>query len=138
LDTQPEHVVFYDGVCRLCNRYIHFILSRDREEQFYFAPLEGEYARKLLPDELRSEADESIVYLRRINQEKQFSQRSEAVIQILSDLGGYWRWGKLLRVIPRFVRDKVYDFIARNRYKWFGKYDSCPAPEPGWKQRFLD
>ena len=137
-DENPTYVVFFDGVCSLCNRFVQFLFQRDRDEILYVAPLEGKTAEDLLPSKYRGDHVDSIVFMDRSGGEPCFYQKSDAVLRILPKLGGVWIGTKFLRWVPRAIRDAVYDFVANNRYDWFGKYDSCPAPEPEWKQRFLE
>lgn len=138
MDDSADHVVFFDGVCSLCNGYIRFLMARDRDAQFHVAPLDGETAEQYLTGETRENAGDSIIYMDRSGDDPAFYNRSTAVLNILSRLGGPWCLVAVLKIIPRFIRDAVYNLIASNRYDWFGKHDTCPAPEPGWKERFLD
>jgi predicted DCC family thiol-disulfide oxidoreductase YuxK len=137
-ESQADHIVFFDGVCSLCNGYVRFLMKRDTEGKYYVAPLDGDTATELLPERFLTEDVDSIVYMDRSGNTPEYYSRSTAVIEILTGLGGVWRLVAVLRIIPAFVRDAVYDFVANNRYDWFGKHDTCPAPEPGWKDRFLE
>lgn len=133
-----DHVIFFDGVCGLCNGYVRFLLKRDRGDQFHVAPLKGQTAEELLPEELLQNTSDTIIYREVTEETTKFYTRSTAILKILSNLGGPWILAGGLRIIPSFIRDALYDFIASNRYDWFGRYDSCPAPEPEWRDRFLD
>lgn len=137
-DSDAEHIVFFDGVCSLCNGYVRFLMKRDTAGKYYVAPLEGETAEDLLPDKYLSDDMDSIVYLDRSAQDPEYYTHSTAIIEILTGLGGMWRWVEVFRIIPAFLRDVLYRLVANNRYDWFGKHDTCPAPEPGWKDRFLE
>lgn len=137
-ESSPEFIVFFDGVCSLCNGFVRFLFRQDQQEILYVASLEGETAEEVLPPEYRGKEVDSIVFMDRSGQEPTFFQKSNAVLKILPKLGGIWTLAKFFRWIPRGLRDGVYDFVAERRYEWFGKYDSCPAPEPGWKERFLE
>jgi len=132
---QQNGIVFYDGVCGLCDRSVRFLLQRDRRATLRFAPLQGETARARpdLPAERRS-----VVFILRPNTpEEQIYFRSEAALRLLDHVGGGWRIVSWLRLIPRPIRDAVYDFIASRRYRWFGKFDACRIPPPEWRIRFL-
>lgn len=129
----PHHrIIFFDGVCGLCNRFVDHLLRIDRRRAFRFAPLQGRTAQELLAPGANTDP-ESVVYLR----EGKALQRSEAALRILIDLGG-WRkaYGALL-LVPAFVRDAAYGWVARNRYRWFGRRAQCRLPAPEELDRFL-
>ena len=132
-------VVLFDGVCALCDRSVRFLLARDPEGKLAYAQLQGETARAVLarhPDV--DEALSTVLYVRGMGtQSEELYERSDAAFEILRDLGGVWRWVAWLRFIPRPVRNTVYDFIARHRYRWFGKYDACRLPGADTNERFL-
>lgn len=126
-------VVFFDGVCNLCNAAVAWVLERDRRGEFRFASLQSGAAKRLLGARYESLPD-SIVLL----EGEAMYTRSEAALRIAQRLGfpysllGWGRW------LPRGFRDGVYRWIARNRYRWFGKREQCMLPRPEWKTRFLD
>ena len=132
---QDQGIVFYDGVCGLCDRWVRFILKRDKHRTLRFAPLQGEAAktRKDLPAELRT----VVLVVRPGTVNEQIFMRSDAALRLLDHVGGFWRILSWLRIVPRPIRDWVYDFIAQRRYRWFGKFESCPLPPPEWQDRFL-
>ena len=137
-------VVLFDGVCALCDSSVRFLLARDPEAKLAYAQLQGETARAVLarhPGAGAAGADETLstmLYVRGMGTEsEQLYDRSDAAFEILHDLGGVWRLVAWLRFIPRPIRNTVYDFIARRRYRWFGKYDACRLPEAGTNERFL-
>ena len=130
------NVVFFDGVCALCNGSVRLFIRRDRNTVLSFAPLQGETFATL---NARLEAGlDSMVYVRgHGTDQRQVYVRSEAVLQILRDLGGFWRVVSWARIVPRFLRDPIYDLIARKRYRWFGRYDECRLPTPRQKEQLL-
>jgi predicted DCC family thiol-disulfide oxidoreductase YuxK len=133
--SDSVNIVFYDGVCGLCDRTVQFLLKRDTAQRFKFAPLQGETAgqRTDLPADMRS-----IVFVANLGTaQEQLYFRSEAVLRILGCLGGFWRVVSWLRLIPRPLRDAIYDAIATRRYRWFGKFDACRVPSPELRGRFL-
>lgn len=136
LEGRPENgIVFYDGVCGLCDRAVRFLLARDKKRTLKFAPLQGETARQRndLPEELRS-----VIFVAQAGTAlEQIYFRSEAALRLLDHVGGFWRLVSWLRIIPRPARDWVYDAIARRRYRWFGKFDTCRVPAPEVRDRFL-
>lgn len=133
LSSHP--IVFFDGICNLCNGSVQWLLRHDHKAQLLFAPLQssrGEEARKAVSADKEITPDSLLLYDR-----GHYYQRSDAVIGILSLLGGRWRIpAYLLRLIPRTLRDAVYQLIARYRYIWFGRRQQCMIPKPEWKARF--
>ena len=126
--------ILFDGVCNLCNRSVRFVLARDPGERFAFAPLQSAKGRELLTRVgLPADAHPSIVL---IEGERSF-EKSDAVLRIVTGLSGLWPIFALLRVIPRKLRDAVYDWVAANRYRWFGQRAECAVPTPEQRRRFL-
>lgn len=126
-------VIYFDGYCGLCNGFVDFVLARDRARHFRFAPLQGTRARARFGDP--GDVDPATILL---EEGDQVFDRSTAALRIIAALGGVWRLAGLLRLVPRFIRDAVYDWIARNRYGWFGKRDTCRLPSPEERAVFLD
>jgi len=136
LEARSENgLVFYDGLCGLCDRWVQFLLRHDPGQRLKFAPLQGETARQRndLPAELRS-----VVFIVQPGTgQEQIYFRSEAALRLLDHIGGVWRMVSWLRIIPRPMRDWGYDVIARRRYQWFGKFAACRVPAPSFRARFL-
>ena len=124
-------VVLFDGVCNLCNGAVQFILKRDRAGYFHFASLQSQAARQLLG---HTPPLQSIVLV----EEGKTYTKSDAVLRIARQLRFPWAMLSVLRLIPRPVRDWIYDGIARNRYSWFGRKDQCMIPSKEFRIRFLD
>ena len=119
-----ERVLFFDGICHLCNGFVDFAISQDRQRRIRFAPLQGTTAPQyLIPSDL--EALETVIYFR----SGKTYHRSLAIIMLLKDLGGLWSLSSVLLVIPGFLRDSIYRWVAKNRYLWFGQRDFCRLPE---------
>ncbi len=137
---RPTNVVFFDGVCGLCNRFVDFVLSRDRRGAIRFAPLQGETARQVLSSEFRvpsakTQSFKTIVWIDPSHRE---FVRSAAAVRVLWRLGGnWWLIGWLLWLIPRPLRDVGYRLVAANRYRLFGKKETCRLPSPAERERFL-
>jgi predicted DCC family thiol-disulfide oxidoreductase YuxK len=132
-------VLLYDGVCAFCNRAVQFILNRDRRDTFRFATLQSDFARPLL--EKRGSPDLGTIYL--VLDFGQSSERvldrSTATIAVLRELGPFWRLlANLLTILPRALRDWGYNLISRHRYRLFGKFETCPLPQPKDRGKFLD
>lgn len=132
-EADAEHpIIFFDGVCGLCNRFVDFVLTRDRRGLFRFAPLQGETARALLPESDWKLLD-SVVLL-----SEQRYCKSAAALRIMAELGGGWAAAAtFLRIIPGPIRDAGYWAIAQSRYRLFGKKETCRMPTPSERARFL-
>jgi predicted DCC family thiol-disulfide oxidoreductase YuxK len=128
-----QPIVFFDGVCGLCNRLVDVLLRADRGARLRFAPLQGETARALLPPRPADAAEWSIVYL----DERGLHERTDAVLRLGRRLGGVWRLVTVLRLMPPPIRDGLYRVIARNRYQWFGRRGACRIPSADERRRFL-
>jgi predicted DCC family thiol-disulfide oxidoreductase YuxK len=135
LDLSHTHpILLFDGVCNLCNNYIQFVIERDPEAVFRFAPLQSSVADRLLEAcGYDGEALDSIVLV----DQGEYHAKSSAVIRAGAHLGGIYRLLGPFRFVPRIVRDFVYDFVADRRYNWFGKRDQCMVPSPDLEDRFL-
>ena len=133
--VQTTALVFYDGVCGMCDRTVQFLLEEDRAQTLKFAALQGDTAKQRadLPAGLNSVAFVENHGTAR----EQIYYRSEAVLRMLDQVGGFWRVVSWLRIIPRPLRDVVYDAIAQRRYQWFGRFDICRIPSPELRARFL-
>ena len=125
-------ILFFDGDCGLCDRLVAFLVARDRRGRLDYAPLQGTTAAQAIPPETARSVD-SVVLV----DEDGLHLRSEAALRAMARLGGSWRLIGLLRGIPRGPRDAVYDLVARNRYKWFGRANVCPLPGRTERGRFL-
>lgn len=132
--TERGAVVLFDGVCNLCNGSVQFIVRRDPYGYFRFASLQSEPGRSLLREHGLDPADLFSVIL--VEDGKVYA-RSDAALRIARRLSGVWRAAGALRVLPRSLRDRVYDLVARNRYRWFGRRDACMVPTPELRERFL-
>ena len=130
-------ILLYDGVCGLCNRLVQFVLKRDAGAHFRFASLQSDFAATLLRQHGLDPDDLDTVYL--VEPGQRLTARSDAVISVLRKLGGFWSAvALLLRALPKSLRDRGYDIIARSRYRIFGKRDTCFLPEEKYRDRFLD
>lgn len=132
-------LVLYDGLCALCSRMVQFLLENDRHQILKFASLQGDTAKAIfqrhpqIDDNLRS-----VIYIRDFDSpDETLFFRSGAIIQILDDIDTHPGTAFFLSLVPRFIRDFVYDIIATYRYRWFGKYERCWLPQIKWTERFL-
>jgi predicted DCC family thiol-disulfide oxidoreductase YuxK len=137
---RPTNVVYFDGVCGLCNRFVDFVLSRDRRGAIRFAPLQGETAARVVSGEwqVASDGQESVSTVVWQDSSGREFVRSAAAVRVLWQLGRVW-WliGWLLWLIPLPLRDLGYRVIAANRYRLFGKKETCRMPTPAERVRFL-
>ncbi|MFS0559288.1 thiol-disulfide oxidoreductase DCC family protein [Terribacillus sp. 179-K 1B1 HS] len=128
-----EAIILFDGVCNLCNSSVQFIIKHDKGAYFKFASLQSDFGSKLkeakqIPDEV-----DSIIF---VEGNKVYTQ-SSAVLRIARHLDGAWKLAAAALIIPRPIRDRMYRYVARNRYRWFGKQNQCMLPSPELKERFL-
>jgi predicted DCC family thiol-disulfide oxidoreductase YuxK len=129
------HILFFDGVCGLCNRAVHFVLTHDRRVRFRYATLQGAFAARELPPRGGNPADLDTMYV--LTAGGQLLQQSRAVFFVLRELGGPWRALSWLRVLPRALSDRAYRVVARSRYRPFGRLDACPIHGPAERGRFI-
>jgi len=128
-------IILFDGVCNFCNFWVNFAIKRDRKKKLKFTPLQGQTALQLLPAyPFHLSSLRSVVL---IDGDRAWTQ-SSAALRICKYLDGGWKLFYGLIIIPKFIRDFFYNIIARNRYKWFGKKESCMVPTPELRERFLD
>jgi predicted DCC family thiol-disulfide oxidoreductase YuxK len=132
MDHSP--VILFDGICNFCSGMVNFIIRQDKHKKFRFAALQSEAGQKLLKEyKLPAEKFESFIL---IDKGKVYKS-STAGLRLYNQLPWYWKWTQLFWVFPAFIRNGVYNFIAKHRYKWFGKKDSCMVPGPDVRSRFL-
>jgi len=131
----PSPVVLFDGVCKLCNGSVNFLIRHDRQAQLKFAPLQSDFGRSVIDKHGKdSNALDSIMLL----EGDRLSGKSTAIIRSSKYLGGFWPLCITALIIPPFIRDFIYNVVAKNRYRWFGKYDSYRPPDPGLEDRFYN
>ena len=131
-----KQLILFDGVCNLCNSSVQFVIKHDKNNHFLFAPLQGEIGMKII-DFYKidtSKVDSIILY----SPEKGIFSKSTAALKIASRLSFPINLTSIFLIIPAFIRNSVYDFIAKNRYRWFGKKEFCMIPSPELKNKFLD
>ncbi len=129
--SKVKNIILFDGVCNLCNNTVNLIIRKDKRRKFYFSSLQsdiGQHYQSLLGHQV-----DSILYIR----EGQILSKSNAALYIAKDLGFPWSFLFIFKIIPTFLRNLCYDFIAKYRYKWFGKQDSCRMPTEAERKRFI-
>jgi predicted DCC family thiol-disulfide oxidoreductase YuxK len=129
-----DNLVLFDGVCNLCTKSVHFIIRHDKQATFRFVSVQSDLGREVFrasgldPDDVQT-----IALVRR----GRTLIRSDAAIEIATQFGGFWRLLVMFRILPRGLRDWLYEFVASRRYKWFGQRDRCMIPSADVRQRFL-
>jgi predicted DCC family thiol-disulfide oxidoreductase YuxK len=138
--VEGDHLVLYDGVCGLCNRLLQFLLAHDRRAAFTFASLQSAIGKSTVehfggnPDELTSF---HVLANYRTGHARLLS-RGRAALFVAGELGWPWKAAVLMRVVPTAILDRMYDVVARNRYRLFGRFEHCLAPRPEYRRRFID
>lgn len=133
--TQPEAIILFDGVCNLCSGAVQFVISRDPSAYFRFASLQSDFGQHQLK---RFNLDQQSLHSIILIEGDQYYERSDAALKIARKLSGGWPLLYAFKILPRFLRDGVYNLIGKNRYKLFGKRDACWLPTPELKSRFKD
>lgn len=131
-----EHpIVLFDGECNLCNSSVQFIIKRDQQKQFRFASLQGKKGQQVLRQfHLPADSFNSFLLL----DGDTLYTKSTGALRMLRALGGGWQLLYAFIIVPKFIRDGVYNWVSRNRYKWFGKRNECMIPTPELRERFLE
>ncbi len=128
-------ILFFDGVCNLCNRFIQFVIKNDSNKLFLFAPIQSDAFKQIeqkLLENHKAVPDSVILYYN-----DRLYTKSDAVLKMMPLLNGKWIIARLGYIFPRFIRNAVYDWVAARRYKFFGKKDECMIPTPELQSRFL-
>ncbi len=137
MQNLPENkkIILFDGVCNLCDNAIQYVIKHDKKDVFRFVPLQSELGKEIL-NYLKidtSKTDSIILYEPGIA----YFYKSDAALEILNELGGFLKWSIIFKLIPASLRNPLYDYVAKNRYKWYGKKDNCMIPTPELKAKFL-
>jgi len=131
-----KKLILFDGICNLCNDAVLKVIKNDRKNTFVFTALQSETGKKVI-DHLKidiSKIDSIILYEPNVS----YDIKSTAALKIMNDFGGFWKATQLFLIFPEKFRNLIYDYIAKNRYKWFGKKENCMIPSPELKVKFLD
>lgn len=132
--SNHTRIIFFDGVCNLCQYAVHFILTYDKKSVFSFASLQSNFAQQVLTEK---NIDASTLNSFILIENDLLYTRSTAALRVAKKLSGAWPLLYLFILVPPFIRNVVYDWVAKHRYKWFGKQESCWFPRDEWRQRFL-
>lgn len=128
-------IILFDGVCNLCNSAINFVIDKDAKNNFYFASLQSEFGQALLAHFGRNtdDFDSMIVF-----ENGKIKTKSTAALRIATGLSGGWKYFNVFKIVPTFLRNAVYNLIAKNRYSWFGQKNECRIPTPELKAKFVE
>lgn len=128
-------IILFDGICNLCSSSVQFVIRHDKRNQFQFASLQSNFGQAFLTDkQLDNQNFKSLILI----DGDQFYTRSDAALRIGKGLGGIYGLSRIFLWVPKFIRDFFYDFIAKNRYRWFGQKEQCWLPTKELKQKFID
>ena len=130
--SSSSNIIYFDGLCGICNKFVDFILRKDSDDKFVFAPLQGKTAEQNLSPTLLKNLN-TLVYQ---TPQKTYI-KSDASLMILFHLGRIYKVAIILRLVPKFIRDGIYSYIAKNRYEWFGKRKECRLPTEYEKDKIL-
>lgn len=129
-----QSIILFDGVCNFCNSTINFLMKQDTNGAFKFAALQSPAGQQILEQyQLPRENFESFLLI----ENGKVYKSSSAGLRLYNKLPWYWKWTQVFWIVPPFIRNGIYNFIARNRYKWFGKREQCMIPTPEMRSRFL-
>ena len=133
--ARNKHIIFFDGVCNMCNSFVRLIIKLDYKELFVFCPISSKKGQKIINKfNLELKNIDSIILLKN----NKITLKSEAVIEILVSLNLFFRFFLILKILPSKLLDLIYDFIAKYRYKLFGRKESCIIPDEKYKSRFTE
>ena len=133
MKAQP--VIFFDGVCNLCNASVQFVIEHDQENYLKFSALQGDYAKAVLP---KFNVTPSSLNSTLLLEDGKLYTKSSSALRVARKLNGFWPLLYGFIIVPKFIRDWVYDLVAKNRYKWWGKQETCWVPTPALKNKFYD
>jgi len=132
---KTSKIILFDGICNLCNQSVQFVIEHDKRNQFRFASLQSDFGQNFLKENnLNASQFDSVVFI----EDDKFYTKSSAALKISNHLDGITSWLRIFMIVPKPLRDVVYNFIAKNRYRWFGKQESCWLPTPELKAKFID
>ena len=132
---KDKKIILFDGVCNLCNASVQFVIKRDTKDVFRFVPLQSELGEQILNHiGINREQTDSIVLY---EPGKAYFYKAEAALKIINEFGGLYYLLNILQIFPKFISNAVYDYIAKNRYHWYGKQESCMMPTPELTAKFL-
>ncbi len=133
--SSEKSLLLFDGVCNLCNGFVQFVIEQDPQAKFRFASLQSETGQRILEEMNMPATDLKTVILRKNGR---IYTHSDVALEVAKELGGIWSLVYVGKILPKALRDKIYDWVAANRYRWFGKQESCWLPSPELQERFVE
>ena len=131
-----KKIILFDGVCNLCNSSVKYVIKHDKKDEFRFVPIQSELGQKIIKHiGISAKHTDSVIFYK---PGKVYYYKSTAALEIAKSLNGFFTYASIFRIIPSAIRDIIYDYIAKNRYKWYGKNESCMIPTPELKSKFLE
>lgn len=134
-NISKKSIILFDGVCNLCNASVNFIIKHDKQKQFLFASLQSDAAKEILLQFPLKKIDLTSIILIK---DEVYYDKSTAALLVFKQLKGIYKWPYFFTIIPKKIRDRLYLYISKNRYNWFGKQNTCLIPSKEVKERFLD
>lgn len=132
---KDKKIILFDGVCNLCDKTVQFIIKHDRKDVFRFVPIQSDLGQEIISHiGIDISKTDSIIFY---EPGHAYYCKAQAAIKIAKELGGIYSLMGVFSVLPNWLSDKVYDYVARNRYKWYGKKDECMIPTPEMRAKFL-
>ena len=135
-EMSAQRIILFDGICNFCNRWVNFIIRHDKKGKIKLAALQSEAGKRILKENNLAQLIDNMDTFIFIDEEKNYT-RSSAGIRIAKYLNGGWKLFFVFIIVPKFIRDGVYNWLAKNRYKWWGKRNECMIPTQDVKERFL-
>ena len=131
-----KKIILFDGACNLCNTSVQYVIKHDKKDLFRFVALQSETGQRILKHIgiSTNNIDSIVLYEPGIA----YYYKSNAALEIAKKLGGIFTYGTIFKIIPTSLRDSIYDYVAKNRYKWYGKQDNCMIPTKELKAKFLE
>ena len=131
-----KKIILFDGVCNLCNTSVQYVIKHDKKDLFRFVALQSETGQRIIKHIgiSTSNIDSIVLYEPGVA----YYYKSNAALEIAKNLGGIFTYGTIFKIIPTSLRDSIYDYVAKNRYKWYGKQDNCMIPTQELKAKFLE
>ncbi|MCM2350805.1 MAG: DCC1-like thiol-disulfide oxidoreductase family protein [Bacteriovoracaceae bacterium] len=132
MNTKTQPIIFFDGVCGLCNGFVDFIMAIDKQKRFLFSPLQSDFAKNNLPAKLTQDLSSVVLLI-----DGQTYTKSKAVIKVMNEIGGIWKIALMGKIFPEAFLNSAYEMVAENRYRLFGKKETCRLPTEEERQRFV-
>lgn len=136
MEMNPKKILLFDGVCNLCNNAVQFVIKRDKKDLYRYAALQSEVGRRLTSERHIDTSQVDSIIL--IEPGVAYYTKSAAALKVARSFGGIWGLVAIFQWIPEGISNKIYDFVAKNRYNWYGKKEACMVPDPELKSKFLD